>query len=119
MYRDLKEYYWWPNMKKEIAEYVSRCGICQQVKIEHQWPAGKLQPLPIPEWKWENIAMDFVTGLPKEKRGNEAIWVVVDRLMKSALFLPTKMTDLVDKLAKLYVNEVIRLHGVPLSIVSN
>ena len=119
MYRDLKEYYWWPNMKKEIAEYVSRCGICQQVKIEHQRPAGKLQPLPIPEWKWENIAMDFVTGLPKEKRGNEAIWVVVDRLMKSALFLPTKMTDPVDKLAKLYVNEVIRLHGVPLSIVSN
>jgi len=100
-------------MKKKIAEYVSRCGICQQVKI-----AMDLQPLPIPEWKWENIAMDFVTGLPKEKKGNEAIWAVVDRLMKSALFLPTKMTDPVDKLAKLYVNEVIRLHGVPLSIVS-
>jgi len=98
---------------------MSRCGICQQVKIEHQRPAGELQPLPIPEWKWENIAMDFVTGFPKGKGGNDAIWVVVDRLMKSALFLPTKMTDPVDKLARLYVNEVVRLHGVPLSIVSD
>jgi hypothetical protein len=69
-------------MKKEIAEYVSRCGICQQVKIEHQRPIGELQPLPIPEWKWKNIAMDFVTGLSKGKKGNDAIWVVVDRLTK-------------------------------------
>jgi len=119
MYRDLREYFWWPNMKKEIAEYVSRCGICQQVKIEHQRPAGELQPLPIPKWKWENIAMDFVTGLPKGKKGNDVIWVVVDRLTKSTLFLPIKMTDPVDKLAKLYVNEVIRLHGVPISMVSD
>ena len=106
-------------MKKEIAEYVSRCGICQQVKIEHQRPAGELQPLPIPEWKWENIAMDFVIGLPKGNEGNDAIWVVVDRLTKSVLFLPIKMTDPIDKLAKLYVNEVIRLHGVPISMVSD
>jgi hypothetical protein len=111
MYRDLKEYYWWPNMKKEIAEYVSRCGICQQVKTKHQRPGGELQPLPIPEWKWENIVMDFVTGLPRGKKGNDAIWVMVDRLTKSALFLPIKITDPVDKLAKLYVNEVIRLHS--------
>jgi hypothetical protein len=89
------------------------------VKIEHQRPAGELQPLPIPEWKWENIAMDFVTGLPRGKKGNDDIWVVVDRLTKSALFLPIKMTDPVDKLAKLYVNEVIRLHGVPISMVSD
>jgi hypothetical protein len=119
MYRDLKEYYWWPNMKKEIAEYVSRCGICQQVKTKHQRPGGELQPLPIPEWKWENIVMDFVTGLPRGKKGNDAIWVMVDRLTKSALFLPIKITDPVDKLAKLYVNEVIRLHGVPISMVSD
>jgi len=119
MYRDLKEYYWWPNMKREIAEFVSNCGICQQVKIEHQKPAGELQSLSIPEWKWEDISMDFVTGLPRGKKGNDAIWVVVDRLTKSALFLPMKMTDSVDKLAKLYVNEVIRLHGVPVSIISD
>jgi hypothetical protein len=119
MYRDLKEYYWWPNMKTEIAEFVSNCGICQQVKIEHQKPAGELQSLSIMEWKWEDISMDFVMGLPRGKKGNDAIWVVVDRLTKFALFLPMKMTDLVDKLAKLYVNEVIRLHGVPVSIISD
>jgi len=119
MYRDLKEYYWWPNMKTEIAEFVSNCGICQQVKIEHQKPAGELQSLSIVEWKWEDISMDFVMGLPRGKKGNDAIWVVVDRLTKFALFLPLKMTDLVDKLAKLYVNEVIRLHGVPVSIISD
>jgi hypothetical protein len=79
--------------KKEIAEYVSKYEMCQHVKIEHQRPPGELQPLPIPKWKWENIAIDFVTGLPKGKKGNDVIWVVVDRLTKSALFLPTKMTD--------------------------
>ena len=86
MYRDLKHLYWWPNMKREIAEYVSKCGICQQVKVEHQRPAGPLQPLQIPEWKWEMITMDFVSGFPKRRKGNDAIWVIVDRLTKSALF---------------------------------
>jgi len=119
IYRDLKEYYSWPNMKREIVEFVSNCGICQQVKIKHQKPVGELQSLPILEWKWKDISMDFVTRLPKGKKGNDAIWVVVDQLTKSALFLPMKMTDLVDKLAKLYVNEVIRLHGVPVSIISD
>jgi hypothetical protein len=119
MYRDLKEYYWWPNMKREIIEFVSNYGICQQVKIEHQKPAGEFQSLSILEWKWEDISMDFVTGLPRGKKGNDAIWVIVDRLTKSGLFLPMKMTDLVDKLAKLYVNEVIRLHRVLVSIILN
>ena len=75
-----------------------RCGICQQVKIEHQRLEGELQPLQILEWKWENIAMDFVTRLPKGKKGNDATWVVVDRLIKAALFLPIKRTYPVDKL---------------------
>jgi hypothetical protein len=119
MYRDLREFYWWPKMKKEIAEYVNGCSICQQVKIEHQKPTGPLQPLLIPQWKWEDITMDFVSGLQRGRKGNDAIWVIVDRLTKSALFLPMKMTDPVDKLARLYVNEVIRLHGVPVSIVSD
>jgi hypothetical protein len=119
MYRDLNEYYWWPNMKRELAEFMSSCGICQQVKIEHQRPAEELQSISIPECKWEDISMDFMTGLPRGKKGNDAIWVVVDRLTKSALFFPIKMTDLVDKLAKLYVDEVIRLHAVPISIISN
>ena len=119
MYQDLKGLYWWPNMKREVAEYVMKCGVCQQVKVEHQKPAELLQPLLIPEWKWENITMDFVSGLPKGKKGNDAVWVIVDRLTKSALFLPMRMTDSVEKLARLYVNEVVRLHGVPVSIVSD
>ena len=85
------------------------CGIYQQLKIEHQRPTGELQSLSIPKWKWEDISIDFMMGLPRGKKGNDAIWVVVDRLT-SALFLPMKMTNLVDKLAKLYVDEVITLH---------
>jgi hypothetical protein len=106
-------------MRKEVAGYVAKCSICQQVRVEHRKPAGLLQQLPIPEWKWEMITMDFVSGLPRGKRGNNAIWVIVDRLTKFALFLPVKMTDSVDKLAKIYVNEVVRLHGVPTLIVSD
>ena len=81
MYQDLKHLYWWPNMKREIAEYVSKCEICQQVKVEHQRPAGPLQSLQIPEWKWEMITMDFVSRFPTGRKGNDAIWVIVDRLM--------------------------------------
>jgi hypothetical protein len=106
-------------MKKEVDEYTTECGICQQVKVEHQKPARLLQPLLIPEWKWENITMDFVSVLPREKGGSNVVWVIVDQLTKSALFLAMKITDSVEKLAKLYVNEVVRLHGVPMLIVSD
>jgi hypothetical protein len=119
MYKDLKESYWWQKMKREIAEYVAKCAICQQVKEEHQRLAGELQSLPIPKWKWENITMYFVSGLSKSKKGHDAIWVIVDRLTKFSLFLPMKMRDSVEKLAQLYIKEVVRLHGVPVSIVSN
>ena len=68
MYHDIKKMYWWPGMKKEIVEFVSKCLICQKVKIEHQKPYGLLQPLTIPDWKWDNIIMDLVVGLPKTKR---------------------------------------------------
>ena len=119
MYRTLKEHYWWNGMKKEIAGFVSRCLTCQQVKAEHQRPAGKIQLLPIPVWKWEKITMDFVTGLPWTQRQHDAIWVIVDRLTKSAHFLPVNVEDSLEKLAKLYVDEIVRLHGVPVSIVSD
>jgi len=119
MYQDLKQYYWWPNMRKEVTGYVAKCSICQQVKVEHRKPAGLLQPLPIPEWKWQMIIIDFVSGLPRGKRGNDAIWVIIDHLTKSAFFLPVKMTDPIDKLAKIYVNEVVKFHRVPTSIVSD
>ena len=75
-------------MKKDIVDYVSRCLTCQQVKAEHQRPAGLLQPLPIPEWKWEHVTMDFVVGLPATQKGYNGVWVVVDRLTKTAHFLP-------------------------------
>ncbi|GAB2236277.1 hypothetical protein Droror1_Dr00028206, partial [Drosera rotundifolia] len=119
MYRDVREHFWWNGMKKSIAEFVARCLVCQQVKIEHQKPAGLLQPLPIPEWKWEHVTMDFVTGLPLTQRGHDGIWVVVDRLTKSAHFLAVNMTYSTDQLADLYIREVVRLHGAPVSIISD
>jgi len=91
MYRDLREVYWWPGMKASVARKVAQCDTCQRIKIEHQRPVGLMKPLDIPEWKWEHITMDFVTGFPKNKRGNDAIWVIIDRLTKSAHFLPTRM----------------------------
>ncbi|KAL0282322.1 UNVERIFIED_CONTAM: Transposon Ty3-G Gag-Pol polyprotein [Sesamum angustifolium] len=119
MYRDLRPYYWWPTLKKDVAEFVAKCLTCQQVKVEHQAPAGKLHPLTIPKWKWEKITMDFIVGLPCTFRKHDAIWVVVDRLTKSAHFLPIRQNDSLDKLAELYVSEIVRLHGTPTSIVSN
>ena len=74
-------------MKRDVAEFVSRCLVCQQLKAEHQKPSGTLQPLPIPKWKWELIIMDFVVGLPRTQAGYDAIWMIVDRLTKSAHFL--------------------------------
>ncbi|KAL5556863.1 hypothetical protein UlMin_039099 [Ulmus minor] len=88
-------------------------------KAEHQRPSGLLQPLMIPEWKWEHISMDFVMGLPKTLKGYNSIWVIVDRLTKSAHFLPVKNTYKMEQYAKLYVQEIVRLHGIPLSIVSD
>ena len=87
MYRTIKENYWWSGMKRDVAEFVSRCLVCQQVKAEHQKPSKTLQPLPILEWKWEHITMDFVVGLPRAQGGYDVIWVIVDRLTKSAHFL--------------------------------
>ncbi|KAL0434126.1 UNVERIFIED_CONTAM: hypothetical protein Slati_2746900 [Sesamum latifolium] len=119
MYRNLRPYYWWQTMKKDVAEFVAKCMTCQQVKAEHQVPAGKLRPLSIPEWKWEKITMDFVVGLPRTLRKHDAISLIVDRLTKSAHFLPIRQGDSLDKLAELYVAEIMRLHGVPVSIVSD
>ncbi|RVX08770.1 Transposon Tf2-2 polyprotein [Vitis vinifera] len=119
MYKDLRQNYWWSGMKRDIAQFVAQCLVCQQVKAEHQRPAGSLQPLAIPEWKWEHITMDFVIGLPRTLGGNNAIWVIVDRLTKSAHFLPMKVNFSLDRLASLYVKEIVRMHGVPVSIVSD
>ena len=87
--------------------------------MEYQKLVGPLQPFLILEWKKEHITMDSVSGLPNGKRGSDAIWVIIDQLTKSILFLPIKMTELVDKLARLYVNKVVRLYGISISIVSD
>ncbi|KAJ0866429.1 putative nucleotidyltransferase, Ribonuclease H [Helianthus annuus] len=119
MYHDLKTTYWWPGMKAHIATYVSKCLTCARVKTEYQKPAGLLQQPEIPKWKWEQISMDFVTGLPRSQRGNDTIWVIVDRLTKSAHFLAIKETDKFSTLAEIYLKEVVSRHGVPTSIISD
>ncbi|WVZ54124.1 LOW QUALITY PROTEIN: hypothetical protein U9M48_004977 [Paspalum notatum var. saurae] len=119
MYQDLKQKFWWYGMKREVAEYVALCDVCQRVKAEHQKPAGLLQPLKIPEWKWEEIGMDFIVGLPRTQSGFDSIWVVVDRLTKVAHFIPVKTTYSGAKLAKLYMSRIVCLHGVPKKIVSD
>ena len=106
-------------MKKDIAEYVAVCDVCQRVKAEHQKPAGLLQPLQILEWKWDKLGMDFITGLPRTRSGYDSIWVVVDRLTKVAHFIPVKTTYTSAKLAKIYMTRIVCLHGVPRTIISD
>ena len=119
LYKDLKKTFWWPNMKKDVAEFVARCLTCQKVKFEHRRPQGKIQSLEVPEWKWDSISMDFVVGLPRSRKGNNMIWVIVDRLTKSAHFIPMKDTWNKKELANAYVKNVLTLHGVPKDIVSD
>ncbi|KAK1611529.1 hypothetical protein QYE76_035202 [Lolium multiflorum] len=119
MYQDLKEQFWWHGMKREVGRYISKCDNCQRVKAEHQRPAGLLQPLQIPEWKWDSVGMDFIIGLPKSSEGNDSIWVVVDRWTKVAHFIPVKTTYQGPKLAELYISRIVALHGTPKSIVSD
>ncbi|GJT28225.1 putative reverse transcriptase domain-containing protein [Tanacetum coccineum] len=119
MYYDLRDRYWWPGMKKDIAEYVSKCLTCLKVKAEHQRPSGLLQQPEIPIWKWEGIAMDFVTKLPRTSSGHDTIWVIVDQLTKSAYFLPMHEDYKMERLARLYLNEIVARHGVPISIISD
>ena len=106
-------------MKKDIANFVSKYLMCQQVKAEHQKPHITFHPLPILEWKWEHITMDFVVGLPRTWVDYDAIWIIVDRLTKSMHFLAIRNNFSLDKLAKLYIGEIVKLHGVSMSIVSN
>ena len=79
MYQDLKMSFWWSGMKRDVSEFVTKCLVCQRVKAEHQVPSGLLQPIRIPEWKWDRITMDFVVGLPLTGRKHDSVWVVVDR----------------------------------------
>ncbi|GJV53525.1 reverse transcriptase domain-containing protein [Tanacetum coccineum] len=119
MYYDLRDMYWLPRMKKDIAEYVSKCLTCLKVKVGHQRPSGLLQQPEIPVWKWEEIAMDFVTKLSRTSSRHDTIWVIVDRLTKSAHFLPMRENYKVERLARLYLNEIAARHGMSISIISD
>nr|GFA47072.1 hypothetical protein [Tanacetum cinerariifolium] len=119
MYQDLKKLYRWLNMKADIATFVSKCLAYAKVKAEHQKPFDLLQQPEIPEWKWAKITMDFVLGLPRTPSGYDSIWVIVDHLTKSAHFLPMKKMVSIEKLAQLYLKEIVFRHGVPVSIISD
>jgi hypothetical protein len=119
MYHDLNTTFWLYGMKRDVAEYVALCDTCQRVKTEHERPAGLLQPLQVPEWKWEEIAMDFIVGLSRIQSGYDSIWVIVDRLTKVAHFIPVKTTYSGPQLIELYISRIVCLHGVPKKIVSD
>jgi hypothetical protein len=106
-------------MKRDVAAHVALCDTCHKVEAEHQRPAGLLQPLKVPEWKWEEIGMDFIVGLPRTRDGYDSIWVIVDRLTKVAHFIPVRTTYTGAKLAELYMTRIVCLHGVPKKIVSD
>nr|GEV56387.1 reverse transcriptase domain-containing protein [Tanacetum cinerariifolium] len=117
MYQDLKPLYWWPNMKADITTYVSKCLMCAKVKAKHQKPSGLLQEPKIPVWKWKRITMDFVSGLSRTPSGYDTIWVIVNRLTKSAYLMPMKKMDSIEKLTRLYLKEIVCRHGVPVLII--
>ncbi|GJT04891.1 putative reverse transcriptase domain-containing protein [Tanacetum coccineum] len=106
-------------MKANIATYVTKCLTCSKVKDEYQKPSGLLVQPKIPQWKWERITIDFVTKLPKTSSGHDTIWLIIDRLAKSAHFLPIKETDTMERLTRLYLKEVVSRHGVPVSVISD
>ena len=119
MYQDLKKSYWWKRTKVDVAKYVPSCGVCQRVKAERKRPAGKLQSLEVPLWPWDDVTIDFVVGLPRTPKGKDSIWVVVDRLSMVAHFILIRSTNSASDLAPIYMKEIVRLHGVPHTIVSD
>ncbi|WVZ81149.1 hypothetical protein U9M48_028562, partial [Paspalum notatum var. saurae] len=119
MYQDLKQKFWWTRMKREIAKYVSKCDVCQRVKADPLKPVGLPQPLKVPAWKWEDVHMDFIVGLLRTQKGYDSIWVFIDRLTKSAQFLPVKTHYTAATYAGLYISRIVSLHGVPQTITSD
>jgi len=115
----LRRDFFWPEMERELKEYVRSCDQCQRTKPSNQQPAGLLHPLPIPSRNWESVSMDFLTGLPKTQRGKDAIFVVVDRLSKMCHLCPTTKDASAPDIARLFFSDIFRLHGMPTSIVSD
>jgi hypothetical protein len=106
-------------MKRETARYVLECDTCRKVNADYMKPGGLLQPLSVPDWKWDDISMDFIVGLPLTAHKFNSIWVIVDRLIKSAHFIPVNTNYTVQKYAEIYVARVLCLHGVPKMIISD
>jgi hypothetical protein len=115
----LRSQFFWPGMKKDVADYIARCMECQKVKAKHRHPEGLLQPLPILETKWEVITMDFITGLPRMNKQHDSIMVVVDKLTKAARFVPVKTTHTSINIVEIFMKEIARLHGIARTIVSD
>jgi hypothetical protein len=109
MYQDIKENFWWSNMKVDIAKYVPECDTCQRIKASHLKPSSTLQPLLIPSWKWDDISMDFVSRLPLTSRKHDSVWVIVDRLTKTVHFIPVHTTYDSKDYASLYIGHIVRL----------
>ena len=118
-YHDLKEMYWWGDMKKNIAEFVAQCPNHQQVKLEHQKHRGYMHCLELLILKWDMINMDFVTGFPRPFLKFDSIWAIVDKLTKAAHFMPVMTTHTDEEYVRLYFKEIVLLHGVPISIISD
>jgi hypothetical protein len=106
-------------MKGEITKYLARCQDFQQVKAEHQHPTSLLQPLLVPEWKWETILLEFITSFPKTQKQNDSNMVVIDKLSKSAHFIPVKSTFKAINIAEIFMKEIFRLHGIPKMVISD
>jgi hypothetical protein len=119
MYHDLRQQFGWTRMKRETARYVSKCDTCRKVKADYLKPGGLLQPLSIPNWKWDDISVDFIVGLPLMARKFYSIWVIMDRVSKSAHFIPVHTNYNVQKYAGIYIAHVLCLHGVPKTIISD
>ena len=117
--RAVPQHYWWPHITADVIKYVQTCPACQMDKPSNQVPAGLYQPLQLPRRPWSSVSMDFITQLPMTKNGNDAIFVVVDRLTKMAHFIPTKTTATAEDTARLFLDNVFRLHGLPEEIISN
>jgi hypothetical protein len=119
MYQDLSKNFWWSNMKVDIAKYVAECDTCHRVKTSHLKSASVLQPLTTPLWKWVDISMDFIVGLPLTARKKDSILVIVDRFTKTAHFIAVHTTYSIQDYAELYIDQIVRLHGIPNTIVSD
>jgi hypothetical protein len=119
MYQDLKQNVWWSNMKVDIAKYVAECDTFHRMKASHLKSAGVLQPLSIPMCKWDDISMDFIVGSPLTARKKDSIWVIVDRLTRTAHFIAVHTTYSVQQYAEIYMDQIVRLHRIPKTIISD